>query len=57
MPVSAARFATNGSGLTTLPAAITPSGNTFTAFSWEKTDKADELRAAAGLGAPERTVA
>jgi S-adenosylmethionine synthetase len=26
-------------------------GNTFTAFSWEKTDKADVLRDAAGLGA------
>ena len=26
-------------------------------FTWEKTDKADALRAAAGLGAPEQTVA
>jgi len=25
-------------------------GNSFTAFSWEKTDKADALRDAAGLG-------
>ena len=31
LQVSQARFATNGSGLTTLPTAITPSRNTFTA--------------------------
>jgi S-adenosylmethionine synthetase len=31
--------------------------HTATAFSWEKTDKADELRAAAGLGEPASTPA
>lgn len=31
------------------PYEMTVAGETFTAFSWEKTDKADELRAAAGI--------
>jgi len=31
------------------PYEMTVDGETFTAFSWEKTDKADELRKAAGL--------
>ena len=31
------------------PYEMTRGNDTFTAFSWEKTDKADELRAAAGL--------
>ncbi len=31
------------------PYEMTVGNDTFTAFSWEKTDKADELRAAAGL--------
>ena len=31
-----------------------PNGEKFTAFSWEKTDKADALRADAGLKASSR---
>jgi S-adenosylmethionine synthetase len=31
------------------PATATVNGETFTTFTWEKTDKADDLRAAAGL--------
>jgi len=31
------------------PIEMTVGDDTFTAFSWEKTDKADALRAAAGL--------
>jgi len=31
------------------PYEMTVGGDTFTAFTWERTDKADALRAAAGL--------